>query len=83
VARQIVALFQKTGPPQPPAQPLSPQERRLLALLSEGHGYASAAGQMEVSINTVRNYIRSVYEKLHVHSKSEAVSAALRQGLIR
>jgi len=38
---------------------------------------------MDVSINTVRNYIRSVYDKLHVHSKSEAVSAALRQGLIR
>jgi len=83
VARQIVALFQKTGPPQPPAQPLSPQELRLLSLLAEGYGYGGAAERMEVSINTVRNYIRSVYEKLHVHSKSEAVSAALRQGLIR
>lgn len=38
VARQIVALFQKTGPPDPPGQPLSPQERRLLSLLAEGHG---------------------------------------------
>ncbi len=83
VARQIVALFQKTGPPQPPAQPLSPQERRLLSLLAEGYGYSGAAAQMDVSVNTVRNYIRSVYEKLHVHSKSEAVSAALRQGFIR
>ena len=83
VARQIVALFQKTGPPDPPAQPLSPQERRLLSLLSEGHGYSSAAEQMDVSINTVRNYIRSVYDKLHVHSKSEAVIVALRQGMIR
>ncbi len=83
VARQIVALFQKTGSPEPPAQALSPQERRLLSLLAEGYGYGSAAERMEVSINTVRNYIRSVYEKLHVHSKSEAVSSALRQGLIR
>ncbi|HUI79271.1 MAG TPA: response regulator transcription factor [Bryobacteraceae bacterium] len=83
VARQIVALFQKTGPPEPPAAPLSPQERRLLSLLAEGYGYSGAAERMEVSINTIRNYIRSVYEKLHVHSKSEAVGAALRQGLIR
>ena len=83
MARQIVALFQKTSPPEPPAQPLSPQERRLLSLLAEGHGYSSAAERMDVSVNTVRNYIRSVYDKLHVHSKSEAVSIALRQGLIR
>jgi DNA-binding CsgD family transcriptional regulator len=33
-------------------------------------------------VNTVRNYVRSVYEKLHVHSSSEAVSKALRLGLI-
>jgi len=83
VARQIVALFQKTGPPEDPAAPLSPQERRLLSLLAEGYGYSGAAERMQVSINTIRNYIRSVYEKLHVHSKSEAVGAALRQGLIR
>jgi DNA-binding CsgD family transcriptional regulator len=37
---------------------------------------------MNVSVNTVRNYVRSIYDKLHVHSKSEAVSKALRQGLI-
>jgi DNA-binding NarL/FixJ family response regulator len=83
VARQIVALFQKTGPPQAPAQPLTKQEQRLLSLLAEGYGYSGAAARMEVSINTVRNYIRSVYEKLHVHSKSEAVGAALRRGLIQ
>jgi DNA-binding CsgD family transcriptional regulator len=35
-----------------------------------------------VSVNTIRNYIRSIYEKLHVHSKSEAVSKAFRRGLI-
>ncbi len=83
VARQIVALFQKTGPPQAPAQPLTHQEQRLLSLLSEGYGYGGAAAQMEVSVNTIRNYIRSIYEKLHVHSKSEAVGIAFRQGLLR
>jgi DNA-binding NarL/FixJ family response regulator len=82
IAREIVNLFQKTGPPQPPAIPLTGQEQRLLSLLSQGHSYESSARQMNVSVNTVRNYIRSVYDKLHVHSKSAAVNAALRRGLI-
>jgi len=82
IAREIVDLFQKTGPPQAPALPLTAQEQQLLWLLSQGHSYDSSARQMNVSVNTVRNYIRSVYDKLHVHSKSAAVSAAVRQGLI-
>ena len=83
IAREIVHLFQKTGPPHPPALPLTGQEQRLLSLLSQGHSYESCSRQMNVSVNTVRNYVRSVYDKLHVHSKSAAVNAALRQGLIR
>ena len=82
IARQIVKLFQKTGPLEQPAASLTPQERQLLSLLSQGHSYEASARQMNVSVNTVRNYVRSVYEKLHVHSKSAAVIAALRQGLI-
>ena len=82
IAREIVDLFQKMGPPQPPALPLTGQEQQLLWLLSQGHSYEASARQMSVSVNTVRNYVRSVYEKLHVHSKSAAVSTALRQGLI-
>jgi DNA-binding NarL/FixJ family response regulator len=82
IAREIVHLFQKTGPPHPPALPLTGQEQRLLSLLSQGHSYESSARQMNVSVNTVRNYVRSVYDKLHVHSKSAAVNTALRQGLI-
>jgi DNA-binding NarL/FixJ family response regulator len=78
VARHIVSLFQKTGPPAT----LTNQEHRLLVWLAEGYSYQAAAGKMNVSVNTIRNYVRSIYEKLHVHSKSEAVSKALRQGLI-
>ena len=82
IARKVVTLFQKTGPPQTIDERLTPQEVRLLKLLSEGYSYQSAAGQMNVSVNTVRNYIRSIYEKLHVHSKSEAVSKGLRSRII-
>ena len=82
IARKVVDLFQKTGPPPKIDEQLTPQEIRLLQLLSEGHSYQSASALLHISINTVRNYIRSIYEKLHVHSKSEAVSKALRSHLI-
>jgi DNA-binding NarL/FixJ family response regulator len=82
IARKVVVLFRKTPRPEPEERGLTPRELQLLALLAEGHGYAQAADLLGVSENTVRNYIRSIYEKLHVHSKSEAVSKALRQGLI-
>ncbi|MBL8292891.1 MAG: response regulator transcription factor [Bryobacterales bacterium] len=78
IARHIVAFFQKTDP----SARLATQEQRLLSLLAEGYSYQAAADRMHVSVNTVRNYIRSIYEKLHVHSKSAAVSKALREGLI-
>ena len=81
MARHIVDLFRKTGRPVQEAA-LTAQEQRLLTLLAEGYSYQSAADQMNVSVNTVRNYVRSIYDKLHVHSKSEAVSKALRQGII-
>ncbi|HXJ13794.1 MAG TPA: LuxR C-terminal-related transcriptional regulator, partial [Candidatus Limnocylindrales bacterium] len=64
------------------AAELTAQEQRLLTLLAEGYSYQSAADRMHVSVNTVRNYVRKIYEKLHVHSKSEAVSKALRRGVI-
>jgi DNA-binding NarL/FixJ family response regulator len=81
IARQIVNLFQQTAPQHSKAD-LTPQERRLLGLLAEGHSYHSAANHMHVSVNTVRNYVRSIYDKLQVHSKSEAVNRAVRRGWI-
>jgi DNA-binding NarL/FixJ family response regulator len=78
IARHIATFFQKTGP----SASLAAQEQRLLSLLAEGYSYQAAADRMHVSVNTVRNYVRNVYEKLHVHSKSAAVSRALRKGLI-
>ena len=83
IARKVITLFRETAPRQDFAERLTPQETRLLKLLAEGHSYQSSSLQLNISINTVRNYIRSIYEKLHVHSKSEAVSKALRGRLIQ
>ena len=82
IARKVVVLFRLTPRPEQSDRQLTPRETQLLSLLAEGHGYGEAGDLLNVSENTVRNHIRSIYEKLHVHSKSEAVSKALRQGLI-
>ena len=83
VARRVVQLFQKFRPPESSDHHLSPTEMRLLKLLAEGHHYKTAAAAMEISINTVSYHLRSIYRKLHVHSKSEAVAKALRDRLIQ
>ncbi len=82
IARKVVALFQKTGPPEKLDEQLTPQELRLLKLLVEGYSYQGAADRLNISVNTVRDYIRSIYDKLHVHSRSEAVVKALRSRMI-
>jgi DNA-binding NarL/FixJ family response regulator len=82
IARKVVSLFRELAPAPPPEHDLSPQQVRLLALLADGHSYQSAARAMDVTINTVRAYIRIIYDKLHVHSRSAAVAEALRAGVI-
>jgi DNA-binding NarL/FixJ family response regulator len=82
IARKVVTLFRKTPVAERPFEALTSQELRLLQLLADGHSYQAAGERLEISLNTVRSYIRNVYDKLHVHSKSEAVSKALRSGLI-
>jgi DNA-binding CsgD family transcriptional regulator len=52
----------------------------VLAGLAQGLVYKQIADQLGVSIHTVRNYIRRIYEKLHVHTRTEAVAKFLRRG---
>ena len=81
IARKVIESLRRPAASEPDAR-LTPQEMRLLELLSEGYSYQGAAARMNVSLNTVRNYVRSVYEKLHVSTRSEAVGKALRSRLI-
>jgi DNA-binding NarL/FixJ family response regulator len=83
VAQKALALFREIKPPDSAEYHLTPHEIRLLRLLVEGHNYKTAAAELNVSVNTIRFHMRSIYEKLQVHSKSEAVSKALRQRIIR
>lgn len=82
IARKVIQLFRDVGPPAHPDHDLTPQEVRLLKLLADGSSYQAAADHLGISINTVRNYVRSIYEKLHVNSKSAAVSKALKRRII-
>jgi DNA-binding NarL/FixJ family response regulator len=82
IARRVFRLFREVRPPERADYALTPHEIRLLKLLVEGHSYKTAASEIGVSSHTISFHLRHVYEKLHVHSKSEAVSKALRQGLV-
>lgn len=82
IARRVIDLFRRLRPRELAAEPLTATEVQLLALLAEGSSYQSAADRMQITINTVRDHVRSIYAKLHVHSKSAAVTKALRAGLI-
>lgn len=82
VATRVVELFRKSQAPTQAAG-LSPQELRLLKLMMEGHQNKTAAAELGISAHTVNFHLRSIYEKLHVHSRTEAVARALREGLIK
>lgn len=82
VARRVITLFQQFRPSSQSAHGLTPHEIRILKLLVEGHNYKTAAAELSVSVNTISFHLRHIYEKLQVHSKSEAVAKALRSKLI-
>jgi DNA-binding NarL/FixJ family response regulator len=83
IARKVITLFREVRPPERVDYDLTPHETRLLKLLVEGHSYKTAAGELNVSVNTVSFHLKSIYEKLQVHSKSEAVAKALKNRLIK
>ena len=83
VARRVINLFREIKPPKEAAYELTPHEVRLLRMLVEGHSYKTAAAELHVSVNTIKFHLRHIYDKLQVHTKSEAVAKALRHGLTR
>ena len=83
VARRVIKLFREIKPPKQASYELTPHEVRLLRMLVEGHSYKTAAAELHVSVNTIKFHLRHIYDKLQVHTKSEAVAKALRHGLTR
>jgi DNA-binding NarL/FixJ family response regulator len=79
IARKVVQSFQSTPARGDESADLSPREREVLNGLADGLAYKQIADQLSVSIHTVRNYIRRIYEKLHVRTRTEAVAKFLRK----
>jgi DNA-binding NarL/FixJ family response regulator len=82
VARRVVTVFRKVRPAGGSESDLTPHETRVLGLLVEGHNYKTAAAELGVSYNTSAFHVKHIYQKLQVHSKSEAVARALKNGLV-
>jgi DNA-binding NarL/FixJ family response regulator len=82
VARRVITLFREIRPPDRSDYQLTPHELRLLKLFVEGYIYKTAAVELGVSVNTVNFHVRNIYEKLQVHTRSEAVAKALVNRLV-
>ena len=83
IARQVVSLFTRFVPSPGADHGLTPHEVRVLKLLIEGDNYRFAAEKLGVTRSTIAFHVRKIYTKLEVHSKTEAVAKALREGLLR
>jgi len=82
IARRVIELFRKTAGPARVDSALTDRELEILQSLVDGCSYKMIADRHSISIETVRNHIKHIYEKLHVHSKSEAVVKALRDRIV-
>ncbi len=82
VARRVVSLFRNFRPPATADYNLTEQEMRILKMLVDGHHYKTAAFELGISTSTISFHLTNIYEKLQVHSKSEAVSKALREKIV-
>jgi len=78
LARRVVQFFTKPPEAASPVASLTAGEKEFLNQLANGYAYKEIADRMKISIDTVRSYVRNVYEKLHVHSRTEAVVKFLR-----
>jgi DNA-binding NarL/FixJ family response regulator len=74
IARKVVQSFQRPAQQTSEAMELSPREREVLELLARGYLYKEIADLLQISGPTVNTYIRRIYEKLHVRSRSQAVA---------
>lgn len=84
IARKVIDFFQTKKPVSPHKgdYTLTPREKEILTGLVEGHNFKFIADSLYISIETVRFHFRNIYKKLHVHSQSEAVAKAIREGII-
>ena len=82
IARQVVGFFHNQGETKDEKVKVTEREREILTEMSRGSSYQQVGEALFISVDTVRHHIRNIYRKLQVHSQTEAVTKALRQGWI-
>jgi DNA-binding NarL/FixJ family response regulator len=81
IARMVLSSM-KINPKEQNPYALTPRELDILRSLSKGNSYKLISSEFGITIDTVRTHIKKIYEKLHVHSQTEAVSKALKEKLV-
>ena len=81
IARRVLDMLGKANPPQK-NYGLTAREKAILQLLVQGHSTKEAAAQLNISYHTADGYIRDIYEKLQVNTRSGAVAKAVKEGLV-
>lgn len=79
IARKVVQSFQRSGPSQQATENLSQREQEVLDALAQGLIYKEIAEKLGISYETVHTYVRRIYEKLQVRTRTEAVAKFLRR----
>lgn len=81
IARMVIGKLQSPNPAKKEYD-LTDRETETLRSLSQGNSYKMIATELGISIDTVRTHIKRIYEKLHVHSQTEAVIKAIRENIL-
>lgn len=79
IARKFIEAFRQTQAPAGETEGLTPREREVLELLSQGYLYKEIADMLQISYRTVSTHIEHIYGKLHVRSRAQAVARGRRQ----
>lgn len=82
IATRVLQMFRKQTNQTAASFNLSPREQDVLTGLTDGKSYKAIAAERFLSTETVRSHVKNIYEKLHVHSKAEAVAKAFREKLV-
>ena len=82
VARKVLGMVPQVKGAEPESSGLTAKETAILQYLVKGYSYKMIAAEQKISIDTVRFHIKKIYDKLHVHSATEAVSKALKNKLV-
>ncbi|MEP7142469.1 MAG: response regulator transcription factor [Ferruginibacter sp.] len=82
IARMIIDKMQVQPVPQAADYHLTAREKEILSFLSKGNSHKMIAAALGISIETVRSHLKKIYDKLHVHSQTEALSKAFNEKLV-